>query len=120
MFYLIKESYEHFFRVVIRERLVERSKFEQEVIFESEDLRVVEDHRVMVCAKEGIWYPGRQFQVFLNGAFYDSVEALSVELECNVPRLKKKLHKYRTWVLPWPDNMGDVVDGFVVRNPLCK
>ncbi len=120
MFYLIRESYEYFFHYVVRDHVDEKSKFKQEVVFESENLKVVDDHRDLVCAKEGAWFPGRPFQVYFDGAFFDSVEALSRELEVNVPKLKKLLHKYRTWKLPWPSGMGDMVDGFTVRNPLWK
>ncbi len=120
MFFLIREAYEHHFHFVVRDHLDERSKFVQEVIFESESLEAVEDHRDLACAKEGAWHPGCVFLVFFDGAFFDDIETLAKELDTNVPRLKKLLHKYRTWVLPWPNRMGDVIDGFVVRNPLCK
>ena len=120
MFYLIRENYEHFFHFIVKDHIEEKSKFTQKVIFENENLRTVEMHRDLICLKEGLWYPGRPFQVFCDGAFFDSIEDLSKELEINVPRLKRLLHKYRSWQLPWRDRMGDLVDGFVVRNPLCK
>lgn len=120
MYYLIKESFEHFSHMIVRDHLDEHSKFKQEVVFESKSLEAVKDHRKLVCAKESLWYPGRPFQVFMDGAYFDSIGDLARDIGINVPKLKRLLQKYRAWILPWPDSMGDMIDGFCIRNPLCK